>query len=326
MRSWTPTFALPQFEPSPDTELGRAVQHLNARLSATDSLSNSSPANLWRQPALSKALDRQAHQQFLGTLSRADLADLQSEMLPGASSWLEAPPCKAQGLTMNPPEFVTELQRRLLMRLYDQDTWCPLCDGVLDTAARQCSAGGDRTRRHHAARNLVGQLAQEAGLRPELEKPGLLPPSPDEPDGAARRPADVYLPSCFQGAPAALDLAVSSPQRLEALLLAKDGIGVAAAAYEQSKRSSLNTEDSCKAQGLSFVPMVAEPSGGWGPCGFQTLQRLARAAEARRGLPRGSLLSLWLQRLCISIRRADARAVLRREPEAVGVPVPDMDV
>ncbi len=52
----SPHFAVPLFEPSPDSELGRAVQHVNAHLSTADALSDNSPANMWRQQALSKAL------------------------------------------------------------------------------------------------------------------------------------------------------------------------------------------------------------------------------------------------------------------------------
>ena len=312
-----PLFAGAQFAAIPSSEVGRTMLRINSRIAPNDHLTDESPPAAWRQQSLSQALDRQEHLEFLSSLSIADLADLQSEMLPGASNFLEAPPCEARGLAMSPAEFGVELQRRLLMRPYDADTWCPFCDGVLDSAARHpalCPAGGDRTRRHHAARNLVGQLAAEAGLRPELEKPGLLPPSPEEPDASGRRPADIYLPVWRHGAPAALDLAISSPQRREALQLASSGVGKAAADYEVTKRQHLHTEDSCKAQGLLFVPMVAEPSGGWGPSGFHVLQQLAKTAESRRGLPKGSLLSLWLQKLSVSIRRAGARAVLRREP------------
>ena len=145
---------------------------------------------------------------------------------------------------MEPAKFIVELQQRLLMPAYAEDSWCPLCDCVLDAAARHpglCSAGGDRTRRHLAARNLVGQLASEAGFRPELEKEGLLPPSPDEPDSRGRRPADVFIPCWSHGAPAAFDLAVSSPQRQEALPLCTQGVGKAVEAYENTKRQHLAT-------------------------------------------------------------------------------------
>ena len=110
-----------------------------------------------------------------------------------------------------------------------------------------------------------GRLAGEAGANPELEKAGLLPPSPDQPDADRRRPTDVYLPSWFGGVPAALDLAITSPQRQDTFADAAVHVGAAAEAYELYKRSDLNTEADCRAQGIAFVPLVAETSGGWGP-------------------------------------------------------------
>ena len=45
-----------------------------------------------------------------------------------------------------------------------------------------CASGRDRTRRHHAVGNKVAQFADAAGLRPELDKPGLLQPCFEQPN------------------------------------------------------------------------------------------------------------------------------------------------
>eukprot|EP00973_Karenia_brevis_P085969 11922986-Karenia_brevis.AAC.1 len=83
--------------------------------------------------------------------------------------------------------------------------------------AAACTAGGDKTRAHHGARNQGCRFAHNAGLHPELEKPGLLQPSPEQPGASGRRPADVYLPSWTNGMPAALDFAITSPHRLNVI-------------------------------------------------------------------------------------------------------------
>ena len=129
-----------------------------------------------------------------------------------------------------------------------------------------------------------------------------------------RRPADVYLPSWTDGAPAALDLAVTSPHRQDVLSQASLRCGAAAEAYESYKRTYLGTVSDCNSQGLSFVPMVAETTGGWGPSAHCTLKALARAAAAHSssGAEPSAILAEHLQRLCAAIRRATARAVLRR--------------
>jgi len=230
-------------------------------------------------------------------------------------------PCKATGGAWEPAEFTTELRRRLLAPVYKEECWCPCCDAVLDVHGRHavaCSGGGDRTTRHHAARNEVGRFAAEAGQNPELEKPGLLPPGPDNPGSNLRRPADVFLPSWSNGAPAALDLAVTSPQRQDILRQASLRGAAAAEAYECYKRQYLDTAADCQSQGLAFIPMVAEPSGGWGPSGACTLKALSKAAAARSptGAEPSAILAERLQRLCAAIRRASARAILRRDGDS----------
>ena len=114
---------------------------------------------------------------------------------------------------MEPAAFICELRVRLRIPDAESDTWCPLCDAVLDHHshhAGMCVAGGERTQRHHAVRDLVHSWAQPAGLRPEREKAGLLLPSnPEETGQANRRPADLYLPASA-GSPVALDFAIAT--------------------------------------------------------------------------------------------------------------------
>ena len=100
-----------------------------------------------------------------------------------------------------------ELKTRLLIDHFSEDAWCPACDAILDRRARHsqvCAACGDRVRKHNATRNRFCLFAGAARLSPELEKPGLLQPSPEQPNAGRRRPADVFVPSWKQGAPRCL--------------------------------------------------------------------------------------------------------------------------
>ena len=202
------------------------------------------------------------------------------------------------------------------MEVLPEDSWCPLCDAVLDRKARHCAAcasGGDRVLRHNGARNLVGRFASDAGLHPELEKANLLQPSPDQPSAHLRRPADVYIPSGSNGTPIALDIAITSPPRIGISSLAAQRSGAAAEQYEQHKRLYLNTAADCEAQGIAFVPLVGEPTGGWGPSALSVLKGLARTISSRTGRKSGEIHAEHLQQLCCSIRRSRARAVFRRD-------------
>ena len=184
------------------------------------------------------------------------------------------------------PIFLAELRRRLGVPDAARDTWCPRCDGILDAHshhAGMCLAGGDRTRRHHAARGLVAAWATCAGLAPELEKAELLLPQwPDDARLALRRLADVYLPA-FEGAPTALVLAITGRLRLESLAEAGRHALAASGVYAHLKKSHLKTAQLCTAQGVRFRPMVAESTGAWDSEASQILQLIARGVSAREG-------------------------------------------
>ena len=217
---------------------------------------------------------------------------------------------------MKPAEFTAAIKTRLSMRQYSNDRHCPCCDAILDSFGRHaelCMAAGDHTACHNVARNIVGRFACNAGLSPTLEKAELLPPRPDDPASSnLRRPADVYVPSWDFGSPAAFDFAIVSPQRQDVLSQASQSSGAAAGLYEEHKRSYLNTAAECAEQGVLFIPLVAESSGGWGTAGFTTLHKLAKVSGQRWGKDVEASLSHLLERLSVAIRSAQARAVLRR--------------
>ena len=152
---------------------------------------------------------------------------------------------------MEGPIFLAELRRRLGVPDAAQDTWCPRCDGILDTHshhAGMCLAGGDRTRRHHAARGLIAAWSERAGFAPEIEKAELLlPQRPEDTRVALRRPADVYLPA-LEGSPTALDLAITGPLRSQTLADAGRHALAAASACAQLKATHLNTAQMGAAQ------------------------------------------------------------------------------
>ena len=140
-------------------------------------------------------------------------------------------------------------------------------------------AGGKRTQRHHAVRNLVYAWAQRGGLRPEHERPGLLLPASSN---AHSRPADVYLPA-FAGSPTAFDFAITAPQRQETLAQASRRTAAAAEAYARHNELHLHTAQACAAQGVHFTPLVPECTGTWDPAAMKVLKHVAHAVAARTG-------------------------------------------
>eukprot|EP00660_Eupelagonema_oceanica_P019257 gene19257-biopygen13015 len=257
-----------------------------------------------KQQQLSLALDRVtlASLQDPAQTEPACLAHIQLLLQPGAGAWLHAMPSPAIGAAIDPQQFTVALARRLRLPLYAAPFPCPLCDGVMDRFADHalvCSCGGDRTTRHNLLRNAAFRIARGAGLRPELEKPGLLRPRPCigavEEDGckgegsrgaAGRRPADVYLPSFRLGSRAALDFAVTSGMRSGFVFPSAADGGSAVVSYEARKRAHLDTAAHCKEEGILFIPMVVEACGGaWGPAACSVWSELARCSAQLTGEP-----------------------------------------
>ena len=305
-----------------------SVERFNAAVLAADRIT-AATVRPPRQQDLSACLDKaQLAQLSVSASGEAERAHLQLLQQPGAGAWLSACPSEALGLHLEAPFFRVLLRMRLRLPVASTDGFCPLCDGTADRFgdhARACPCGGDRVKRHNRLRTVVATRAASAGLSPEVEKLGLLPPRPADlgacetgscqPSG--RRPADVYLPAWGIRGPAAFDLAVTSGLKSGSVALSALHAGKVAAGYEDRKRSFQDTETLCRGQGLQFVPLVAEGiGGGWGPTAVKTWRELGGLYAARLGLTASEGTEQLLQALSVTLQRENARAVLRRLPEA----------
>ena len=248
----------------------------------------------------------------------------------GAGAWLQAQPAKAFGNDFNDALFIVALRRRLGMKVRSRPVFCPFCDCVSDEFGDHdicCAGGGDRTKRHHRLRNKGQAFCLSAGLNSELEKPNLLAPRPSEgsraEDGASidnarrassRRPADVYVPNWFLGGPAALDFAVTNGIRNTMLRASVNDAEAAACAYENYKRSFLNTAEQCRQEGLEFVPVVMEGcSGAWGPAARKVWSHIAKLVASKTGEDSSKVSERHQQSLSICVQRENARAIARRQ-------------
>eukprot|EP00439_Symbiodinium_sp_Y106_P071086 s1078_g12.t1 len=77
-------------------------------------------------------------------------------------------------------------------------------------------------------------------------------------------------------------------------------VGAAAAAYARHKQNHQQTALACGAQGVAFVPMVAEATGTWDSGAAAVIKHVARAVAARAGDEPGPLHFLLLQELCVA--------------------------
>ena len=145
---------------SPDVVKGSPSVHqaaamINTKLSLSDYLTVDAALGC-RQRELSRRLDVASWNSQLSRSTLVEQASLRSEAEAGARAFLTATP-SGPG-RMEGPAFVAELRVRLGVPDASSDTWCPRCDAVLDTMshhAPMCAAGGERTQRHHAVRDVV---------------------------------------------------------------------------------------------------------------------------------------------------------------------------
>ena len=109
----------------------------------------------------------------------------------------------------------------------------------------------------------------------------------------------------------ALDFAVTSGMR-DIPALIRDASS-AATSYEDFKRTHLNTEASCSAEGFGFTPVVCEAvGGGWGPAANKIFCELAKEKSILTGEPADRFETQLHQGLSVTLHRGNARAILKR--------------
>ena len=109
----------------------------------------------------------------------------------------------------------------------------------------------------------------------------------------------------------ALDFAVTSGMR-DIPSSIRDASS-AATRYEDYKRTYLNTEAACSAEGFAFTPVVCEAvGGGWGPAANKIFSELAKEKSIITGEPADRLETQLHQGLSGILHRENARAILKR--------------
>ena len=195
----------------------------------------------------------------------------------------------------------------------------PLTDCHADGCERSQDAFGDhamhcrddhgmRGGRHDRIRDKIYKEAQHASLNPIKEMPGLVP-------GSQSRPADVYIENWIDGAKIAFDVSVVSPTQDAVLLQAAE---TPASAIKMRKASKIRDHfDACRAQGVSFQPLVVETFGGWDTDAVKHLKKMA-VHDARRWGKKDSLeIKHFFQRLSVTLQRGNAALLVERDVEPV---------
>ena len=127
----------------------------------------------------------------------------------------------------------------------------------------------------------------------------------------------MYLPRWRRGIPAALDLAVTSGLKSDMVQRSAEDGSAAVNTYEDFKRSYLSTSSSCQEDGFSFIHLVCEADGGgWGPAAQAVWGELAKRKSLLTGEENSTVANRMLQSLGIVLHKENARAIIRRSPNA----------
>ena len=255
-----------------------------------------------------KILDNHLFSSLLEASTIANKARLLSVSSAHAASWLSVPPCERQGLHLDPSQFQVAMKWWLGLDT-SGGTQCALCpEKSLDPLghhATTCKCGGDVVFRHNRLRDIVAETCRRAHLSIHLEVGQNL-----SHDHSNTRPADILVPHCCMGKPAALDLSVTSP--LNPITLPEAGVTAGAAAKATEERKLKANVAKCADLGWVCVPVVAESYRAWGLEAMDFFSKLASRMATSVGKSKSVVLHEIYGRLNMHIVRANSTAILSR--------------
>jgi hypothetical protein len=238
-----------------------------------------------------------------------ETARLASVGLPHAGDFLNAVPNPSLGLHLRPQELIAVVRYRLGCPIFTRAGPCPACErlsDVLGDHAMNCGSHGERIGRHNRLRDALHDAAAAAGLGPVKEERFLLP-------GVGRRPADILIPNWSRGQDTALDVTVINPLQEATVVGASVTAGHAlTVAHDRKVRA---VAESCRQEGIAFIPMAAESLGGWHKVAEQEIKKLTAALARQQGAEEKETSSHLFQKLSILLQRGNAALFLNRTPD-----------
>ena len=167
---------------------------------------------------------------------------------------------------------------RLGLQIFNEGSHCSICHSAADPFGDHhvgCGSNGDRNVCHDSIRDAIFSAAQSAALVPQKKVPSLIP-------SCQSRPGDIYLPHWSRGLPAALDVSAISTLQQRTLQGAAETQGYALSVGEE--RKMVAHAASCRAVGISFIPLVVESLGGWSELAAETLRNIGCLLGQRLGI------------------------------------------
>jgi hypothetical protein len=269
-----------------------------------------------------RLLSNERHQAILSNVKAGCGPRMQNLLLActmaHASDWLQAPPIPGLGLSLSSDNFRAALKFRLGLPLFEANLSCPAtsregesCGEALDVFgdhALCCHYGTSRVFRHNNVRDLLSHAATAAGLTAVVvEKKNQI-------TGSKKKPGDLTVQQYHSGFPSsAFDVTVAHPLQKKHIDIAMSEAGVAAQEAHDRKLQKYLAE--CKDEGLHFVPLAWESTGGATETVHETIRKFTDLEAARGGYPVSIIRQNLYAQISCCLQRHLAQAVIDRQPE-----------
>lgn len=238
--------------------------------------------------------------------------------MPHASDWLLAPPIHGLGLGLQSDVFRTALKFRLGMPLFSEPFPCPALSGegkacgaemdVFGDHAPCCHHGPSLLFRHNNVRDILGHAARGAGLSAVvIEKKNQI-------DGSNAKPGDITVQQYHRGfASSAFDVTITHPLQQKYKEIAMEEAGMVA--EEAHDRKLLKSLEVCQKEGIHFVPLAWESTGGATETVHETVRKWTELEGARGGYPAYLIRRNLYSQISCCLQRHLAQAVIDRRLE-----------
>jgi hypothetical protein len=240
--------------------------------------------------------------------------------MPHASDWLLAPPIPGLGLSLQSEVFRTALKFRLGIPLFDAPFPCPALDHNGKACKSQMDVFGDHAPcchnspslvfRHNNVRDILGHSARGAGLAAVvIEKKNQIA-------GSNEKPGDITVQQYHRGfATSAFDVTVTHPLQQKFLEIAMEEGGVVA--EDAHDRKLTKSFEVCKKEGIHFVPLAWESTGGTTETVHETIRKWTQLEGARGGYPAHLIRRNLYAQISCCLQRHLAQSVIDRRTELV---------
>jgi hypothetical protein len=280
-------------------------------------------ADLAKQPSVQEILSTERHSATFERRKTAATPRARNLLLAcsmaHASDWLLCPPIPSLGLSLRSDNFRVALKFRLGVPVYERPFPCPAvsadgktCREIMDVFgdhALGCRHGPSLVFRHNNVRDILGHAARGAGLAAVvLEKKNLV-------TGSKSKPGDITVQQYHRGfTSTAFDVTISHPLQLKYISTAMEEGGLAA--NEAHDRKLQKHLPNCEKEGIQFVPLAWESTGGATETVHETVRRWTEMEAARGGYPAAVIRQTLYGQISCCLQRHLAQAVIDRQPEA----------